>query len=475
MEAMLEEVKYCKKVMKKEFNKPLRMTKDDEEKFQKANKCHICEKEYNKTDVRVRDHCHITGQYRGSAHQDCNLNFRLTDKIPVIFHNLRGYDSHFIMQNIGEIVKKHTYTNKKGEKCQMNINAIPNNMEKYMAFMLGNHLTFIDSFQFMSSSLEKLVSNLPKESLKYTSQKFKGKKLDLMSQKGVYPILNDFNTEKRTNAKNAFEKDFFKLMNNSVFGKTMENIRKRVDVRLVTDENKLLKMAAKPTYVSSKIFNKNLVAVHKIKETLTLDRPAYLGMCILDLSKTLMYDFHYNYIKQKYDSKAKLLFTDTDSLTYEIETNDVYQDFWNNKDKFDNSDYSQDSQYFDRTNKKVIGKFKDEAAGMPITEFVGLRSKMYSYMKDNDKGGKTAKGIKKNIIKKNITHENYKNVLFNNEQMHHTMKTIRSNKHQLESYKLNKVSLSCFDDKRYIHNNGITSYAYGHYKIKFLQSPLAYL
>ena len=131
MEAMLDEVKYCKKVMKKYFNKPLRMTKDDEEKFQKANKCHICEKEYNKTDVRVRDHCHITGFYRGSAHQDCNLNFQITDKIPVIFHNLRGYDNHFIMQEIGEIVKKHTYTNKKGEKCQMNINAIPNNMEKW--------------------------------------------------------------------------------------------------------------------------------------------------------------------------------------------------------------------------------------------------------------------------------------------------------------------------------------------------------
>ena len=187
MEAMLEEVKYCKKVMKKYFNKPLRMTKDNEKEFQKADKCHICEKKYNETDVRVRDHCHITGQYRGSAHQDCNLNFQRTDKIPVIFHNLRGYDSHFIMQEIGAIVKEHKYTNKKGEKCPMNINAIPNNMEKYMAFMLGNHLTFIDSFQFMSSSLEKLVSNLPRESLKYTSQIFKNEKLDLMSKKGVYP------------------------------------------------------------------------------------------------------------------------------------------------------------------------------------------------------------------------------------------------------------------------------------------------
>ena len=133
----------------------------------------------------------------------------------------------------------------------------------------------------------------------------------------------DFNTQKRMNAKNSFEKDFFKLMNNSVFGKTMENIRKRVDVRLVTDQKKLSKLVSKPTYVNSKIFNEDLVAVHKIKETLTLDRPAHVGMCILDLSKTLMYDFHYNYIQEKYGSRAKLLFTDTDSFCYEIVTGDA--------------------------------------------------------------------------------------------------------------------------------------------------------
>ena len=135
--------------------------------------------------------------------------------------------------------------------------------------------------------------------------------------------------------------------------------------------------------------------MHKIKETLTLNKPAYVGMCILDLSKTLMYDFHYNYIKNKYGDKAKLLFTDTDSLTYQIEAEDVYQDFWNDKDKFDNSDYPESSPYYYNANKKVIGKFKDEAAGMPIREFIGLRSKMYSYVKDNRKEERTAKGIKK--------------------------------------------------------------------------------
>ena len=723
MENMLEEVKYCKAVIKKHFNKPLVMTEDDEMCFKLMDKCHICGEKYTDKDVRVRDHCHITGKFRGSTHQECNLKLRIKSeniKIPVIFHNLRGYDSHFIMQQIGEIAKRHSYTNKKGGKQDLNINAIPNNMEKYMAFMLGNNLTFIDSFQFMSSSLDKLVSNLPKDDLIYTSQVFKGKRLNLMSQKGVYPydfmdsfekfdqtelptkdqfysILNDqhitddeydhakkvwkvfkiktmgeyhdlylgsdvllltdvfesfrktclqyykldpchyftspglswdamlkmtniklelmtdidmfqfiekgmrggvsyianrygnannrymieydekapskyimyasnlygwamsqylptgnfkwmsdkeikridlgkykadgkkglilevdleyhqglydlhndyplapektkvssgmlynyckkiadkynisiglvnkliptlrdkkeyvlhyrnlqlyldlglkikkvhrvlkfdqspwlkqyinFNTEKRKHAKNSFEKDFFKLMNNSVFGKTMENLRKRVDVRLVTDEKKLNKLASKPTYVSSKIFNENLVAVHKIKESLTLNRPAYVGMCILDLSKTLMYDFHYNYIKKKYNDRAKQLFTDTDSLTYEIEAEDIYKDFWNDKDMFDNSDYPENSPYYCNTNKKIIGKFKDEACGIPITEFVGLKSKMYSYVKDNEKGGKTAKGIKKNVIKNNIRHEDYKRTLLNEEQMHHKMKTIRS-------------------------------------------------
>ena len=174
-------------------------------------------------------------------------------------------------------------------------------------------------------------------------------------------------------------------MNNSVIDKTLENLRKRVDVRLVTDEKKLDKLTSKPTYVSSKIFNENLMAVHKVKETLTLNRPAYVGMCILDLSKTLMYNFLYKYIKRKYGDRARLMFTDTDSLTYEIEAEDVYKDFWNDKETFDNSDYPENSPYHCNANKKVIGVFKDEACGVPITEFIGLKSEMYSYVKDNEK------------------------------------------------------------------------------------------
>ena len=604
----------------------------------------------------VRDHCHITGKYRGSAHNCCNLQLRIDPeklKIPVIFHNLKGYDSHFIIKKL----EKNT-----------NISVIANNFEKHISFKIEN-LQFIDSFQFMSSSLDRLVSNLPKDKFIYTDLEFKNlelSQLELLKKKGVYPysymdsfskfeetelpnkkeffndlnntaisdseyqharkvwdsfkiknlgeyhdlylktdvlllvdvfenfrdkclnifgldpchyftspglswdaalkktkvkldlitdidmilfiekgmrggisyiahrhakannkylpdynpeledsyliyqdannlygwamckrlptgnfkwlnnlpetseeiesFLNkytedsdrgiilevdleypkelhdlhneypcapekmiitddmlsdyakkmkeehsissgkvpklvttlydkekyvlhyqnlklylklglkirkihrvlefnqsewlkeyiDFNTEMRKNAKNSFEKDFFKLMNNSVFGKTMENVRKRTNIELVTNEKRLNKLSAKPTYVSSKIFNENLVAVHTKKEKLLLDKPSYVGLCILDLSKTLMYDFHYNYIKKKYPD-SQLLFTDTDSLFYHIKSEkDIYEEFWVDRELFDNSDYPNSSKYFSDENKKVIGKFKDEAAGKPI-------------------------------------------------------------------------------------------------------------
>ena len=216
MEKMLEEVEYCKTVVKKRFNKPLVMTDNDEQSFRTMDGCHICGEKYTDKDVRVRNHCHITGKFRGSAHQECNLKLRIKPediKIPVIFHNLRGYDSHFIMQQIGEIAKKHAYTNKKGEKQDLNINAIPNNMEKYMAFMLGNHLTFIDSFQFMSSSLDKLVSNLPKDDLIYTFKVFKGKRLNLMSQKGVYPYNFMDSFEKFNQTELPTKDQFYSILN----------------------------------------------------------------------------------------------------------------------------------------------------------------------------------------------------------------------------------------------------------------------
>ena len=263
------------------------------------------------------------------------------------------------------------------------------------------------------------------------------------------------NTDLRTKAKNEFEKDFFKLMNNSVFGKTMENIRNRSVIKLVTDKIKAEKLAAKPNFKPLNIFNEDLIAIHMKKTILTFDKPVYLGMCILDLSKTLMYDFHYNYIKKKYGDKAKLLFTDTDSLMYEIKTEDFYKDISGDvKDKFDTSDYppNHPSGMPTGCNKKVLGMFKDEAGGKIIDEFVGLRAKLYSYKMFEGKESKKCKGVKKSVVKESITHEDYKNCLFiGKEQLHvRKMNVIRSHKHDIYTEEVNKIALSPDDDKRHI-------------------------
>ena len=174
----------------------------------------------------------------------------------------------------------------------------------------------------------------------------------------------DFNTDKRKNAANGFEKNYFKLINNSVFGKKMENLRKRMSVKLVANAKDYFKCMSKPSFVSQEIFSKNSVAIHEIKPILILNKPIYVEFSILDLSKVLMYEFHCKDIKSKFHTE--LLFPDTDSLVYEIKTEDVYEDFYQNKNLFDFSDYPLHSKYFDLTNKKVIGKMKDESKGKNI-------------------------------------------------------------------------------------------------------------
>ena len=278
----------------------------------------------------------------------------------------------------------------------------------------------------------------------------------------------DMNTELRAKAKNNFEKDHYKLMNNSVFGKTMENIRNRVNVKLVNNEEKARKLIAKPNYNSCKIFSENLISVHMKKTSLVMNKPVYLGACILDLSKTIMYDFHYNYIKPMYKDKAKLLFTDTDSLIYEIETEDFYKDISGDvKNRFDTSDYPDNHPSGIPTgiNKKVLGMFKDEAMGKSIKEFVGLRAKLYSYKMDKGEESKKCKGIKKRVVEKTITHEDYKTCLLTGKEQLRKMNIIRSYNHEVYTEEVNKVALSAEDDKRYIMDDGIHTLAWGHYKL----------
>lgn len=278
----------------------------------------------------------------------------------------------------------------------------------------------------------------------------------------------NLNTDLRAKGKNEFEKDFFKLMNNSVFGKTMENLRKRVNITLVNSEERAKKLTVKPHFKHCTIFSEDLCAIEMKKTQITFNKPLYLGMCILDLSKTLMYDFHYNYIKPKYGERAKLLFTDTDSLAYEIQTEDFYKDIaCDVAAKFDTSNFLKDhpSGISVGVNKKVVGMFKDEAGGKIIEEFVGLRAKLYSYKMYNGKEEKKCKGVKGCVVKKTISHQDYKRCLFNGEKQYRKMNVFRSRKHEIFTEEVNKVALSGDDDKRKICKDRIHTYAYGHYSL----------
>ena len=723
------------------FPKKMFLTEEDLDKFDKATKCHICDKPLGKD--RVRDHCHLTGKFRGAAHNGCNINYKIPKFFPVIFHNLSGYDSHLFIKNLGT--------------TGGNISCIPNNEEKYISFTkriivdtfnkdgkdidVKRDIRFIDSFKFMACGLSSLVDNL--DEFPILSKYFEGRQLELLRRKGVYPyeymdrlsklaekqlppsnrfyshlteegiseddyehaqivwkefkiksmrgyhdlylesdvllladvfenfrnvclknykldpawyftspgiawdaalkmtgvelelltdpdmllmiekgvrggvsmiskrhgkannkymkrssategrlgeeydpsqpskyityldannlygwamskplptgnfkwmkntnnwrnrpcilevdleypeelhdlhneyplapeslnvgnvdklipnLMNkeryvlhrdnlllyeslglkiskvhrgltfvqspwlkeyiDLNTGLRAKATNTFEKDFFKLMNNSVFGKTMENIRNRVDIKLITNEKEAKKLISKPNFHHRTIFTENLIAVHMKKTKVYYNKPIYLGMCILDLSKTLMYDFHYNYIKKKYGEGANLLFTDTDSLAYEIDTEDFYKDI--NPDVeglFDTSNYPEDHESGIKVgiNKKVPGMFKDEAGGKQILEFVGLRAKLYSYrMKEFEE--KKCKGVKKAVVRKSINFGDYKKCLLDGQDIHRTMNIIRSHQHEVYSERVNKVALSREDDKRIILEDGIHTLAHGHHK-----------
>ena len=166
-------------------------------------------------------------------------------------------------------------------------------------------------------------------------------------------------------AGNEFEKDFLKLMNNSVYGKAMENLWKRINVRLVNNEKDFLKYISKPTYITRKMFSKDYATIHEIKPVLIVNKSIYVGFTVLDLSKWKMYDFHYNFNEKILN--GELLFTNTDSLTYEVKSEKAYEKFFKLKDLFDVSNYLKDSKFFNKTNKKVIGKMKDKFGGAMLS------------------------------------------------------------------------------------------------------------
>ena len=329
-----------------------------------------------------------------------------------------------------------------------------------------------DKFDMGRSKVPKLIPNLM-DKTKYVVHNrnlqlylqlgLKLKKIHRVIEFDQHPWMKeyiDFNTLHRQNASNPFDKDFFKLMNNSVFGKTIENQRSKVDVKLVNDERTRTKLVSQPNFKSMKMFTEDFTGIELTKKSIQLNKPIYCGFTILDNSKVLMFDFHYNFVKARYGSQATLLFTDTDSLVYEIKTEDVYRDMFERKELFDLSDYPTTCQFHDDANRKVLGKFKDETAFVPIVEFVGLRAKMYSF-KTEEQECKKAKGVKKSVVQRRYTHEDYKTTLDHQTRSLARMRVIRSTNHRITSCEVMKIGLSCYDDKRYIMEDGKATLAFG--------------
>ncbi|XP_051165289.1 uncharacterized protein LOC127284052 [Leptopilina boulardi] len=738
-----EELRQLSEKIDNVFKNPIPMTAltpQEINDFKRETTCHICHQKIPASEKKVRDHCHLTGKYRGAAHESCNLNYQDCQTIPVVFHNLSGYDAHFIIHAIS--------TSFEGK-----INLLPINKEKYISFtkhVKGSEVKFrfIDSLRFMAASLEKLASYLDEYkivNLVFSSTVTDPDKIKLLTRKGVFPYeyfdskskldetelppiekfystlydasisdeeykhaqnvwsefdcqnLNDYvhlymktdvllladvfenfreqcikaygldpahyyttpgltwdamlkytsiglqlitdidmimfvesgirggisqccnryakannpymekfdkaedtsyimyfdannlygwamaqslpyggfkwvenvddafnfnlpddspigyilevdleypkeihdthkdmpfcaenmkpplskqekllttllpkekyvihyrtlkqvlsngiklvkihrvlqfkqstwlkpyidyNTMMRTNAKNEFEKNLFKLMNNAVYGKTMENVRKHVDIKLVTQwfgRYGAEALISRPNFHSRAIFDENLVAIELRKTEVLLNKPIYVGLSVLDISKTLIYDFHYGYMLEKYGENCKLMYTDTDSLIYEIKCKDVYNDMKNDIQKFDTSDYPASNVYgIPQANKKILGLMKDECNGRIVTEFVGLRSKLYSVRVEDKDFIKKAKGIKAGVVKKTIQFDDYVKCLRDFDIQTRTQYNIRSRPHNVETVKQLKVALSPQDDKRYLLPGSTDTLPWGHYAI----------
>jgi hypothetical protein len=263
----------------------------------------------------------------------------------------------------------------------------------------------------------------------------------------------DLNTAMRKQAKNEFEKDFYKLMNNSVFGKTMENVRNRMQLHLTADDRNAEKWFSKPHFKNcTETFGLYMIELYK--QEVCLDKPIYVGTTILDLSKLLMMRFHYDVIEKDFKNRYNLLYSDTDSFVYEIITDDIYDWIKEKKSLFDLSE-SVRPDMVDNENKKKLGMMKDELKTLIMKEFISLNPKVYSMTFKDDDGEmkipsrniKKLKGVSKATVKHDITHEDYKHVMNTGEALSRKTVGIRSYKHQLYTTEAEKLCLSSWYDK----------------------------
>ena len=264
-------------------------------------------------------------------------------------------------------------------------------------------------------------------------------------------------------------------MNNAVFGKTMENVRNHRDIKIVATDKRRSILGSEPNYYSTKYISKDLLIMEMKKAEVKMNKRIYLGQAILDLSKMLMYEFWYDYIKPVYSDNAKLCYTDTDSLVIHIKTDDFYKDIANDVERlFDISNYDKKNSrpLPIGKNRDVISLFKDELGGNIMTEFCALRAKTYAFKSDDDTEHKKAKGTKKCIIKRELMFENYKDSLFNDEVIIRSQQRFRSYNHKVYTEEVNKIALSSNDDKRIQTSDRVTTYPYGTNAFKVCESEM---
>ena len=252
----------------------------------------------------------------------------------------------------------------------------------------------------------------------------------------------------------------------------MENVREHINFELVDTPERFQKCVNNPTYKHRHIINENLVGVEKLKETVKLSKPIYVGMSILDLSKLHMYSFNYDVLKHKYKEDIKLIYTDTDSFVIHTKTEDIYDDFKELSEHMDFSGYNKNHKCYDPTNKKVLGKFKDECDGKIIAHFIGLKPKSYAFkVYKEDKEEKKSKGIVKHKVKKELTFKKYKQTLETTQSDKVSFNSIRSKNHQIYTINQIKQSLSRYDNKRYCLDS-VSSFPFGHFSYKIIQKGL---
>jgi hypothetical protein len=271
----------------------------------------------------------------------------------------------------------------------------------------------------------------------------------------------------------------------------MENVRKRLEMQLVSKDSKIQKLINRPTFKHVTPYNENLSAVSLAKNKVKFDKPMYVGFAVLEISKTLMYDYHYNVMKKHYKDSITLMYTDTgkifisviiniiiiniiiiilDSLVYLVKTADFYADLLTSSDLLDRMDTAnlpRDHPCFIAEREKIPGLFSDETNGETMTEFVALRAKSYAYTIEGKEEIK-AKGIREHVVRNHMTLEDHKRCLFGDEElMRYTENvSIRSFKHQLMTIKSNKLTYNSNDDKRYVLEDKVHTLAHGHYKIE---------